>query len=147
MPEGLRLGADPRQHPVEVSGVGGAAKRARDRGDRAGGGEVVVQPVGSRLGLQQARGAQGRAVAANLPSHIPQRMADRARSLLAQAGIDARIEPLRVRAASPGAGLFLSAEYERVHGGFGALGERGKASEVVAEEAVAEVSTPEASAA
>jgi RNA 3'-terminal phosphate cyclase (ATP) len=80
---------------------------------------------------------QGRAVAANLPSHIPQRMADRARGLLAKAGIASRIEPLRVRAACPGAGLFLSAEYEQVCGGFSALGERGKASEAVAEEAVA----------
>jgi len=80
---------------------------------------------------------RGRAVAANLPSHIPQRMADRARALLAKSGVASQIEPVRVRAASPGAGLFLSAEYERVHGGFGALGERGKASEAVAEEAVA----------
>jgi RNA 3'-terminal phosphate cyclase (ATP) len=47
----------------------------------------------------------GRAVAANLPAHIPQRMADRARSLLAELGVDLRIEPLRVRAACAGAGI------------------------------------------
>jgi RNA 3'-terminal phosphate cyclase (ATP) len=79
----------------------------------------------------------GRAVAANLPSHIPQRMADRARSLLSAAGIDARIDPQRVRAVSAGAGIFLTAEYEHARAGFSALGTKGKASEAVAEEAVA----------
>jgi RNA 3'-terminal phosphate cyclase (ATP) len=79
----------------------------------------------------------GRAVAANLPSHIPQRMADRARSLLAQAGVAARIEPLRVRAACAGAGIFLTAEYDTIRAGFNALGAKGKPSEAVAEEAVA----------
>lgn len=78
----------------------------------------------------------GRAVAANLPSHIPQRMADRARSLLEGAGIKAQVDPLRVRAACAGAGIFLAAEYEHARAGFSALGARGKPSEVVAEEAV-----------
>jgi RNA 3'-terminal phosphate cyclase (ATP) len=79
----------------------------------------------------------GRAVAANLPSHIPQRMATRAHSLLDGAGVDARIEPLRVRAACAGAGIFLVAEYKGVRAGFSALGAKGKPSEAVAEEAVA----------
>ncbi len=79
----------------------------------------------------------GRAVAANLPSHIPQRMATRANSLLKGAGVEARIEPLRVRAACPGAGIFLTAEYEDVRAGFSVLGAKGKPSEVVAEQAVA----------
>jgi len=83
------------------------------------------------------RRVRGRAVAANLPSHIPQRMVTRARSLLEGAGVDARIEPLRVRAACAGAGIFLTAEYEDVCAGFSALGAKGKPSEVVAEEAVA----------
>jgi RNA 3'-terminal phosphate cyclase (ATP) len=77
----------------------------------------------------------GRAVAANLPAHIPQRMVDRARSLLAVLGADQRIEPLRVRAACPGAGLFLTAEYDSLSCGFSALGAIGKPSEEVAEEA------------
>jgi RNA 3'-terminal phosphate cyclase (ATP) len=64
-------------------------------------------------------------------------MADRARALLEAAGIEARIEPRRVRAASPGAGLFLTADYEPVRAGFNAMGERGKPAEAVAEEAVA----------
>ena len=79
----------------------------------------------------------GRAVAANLPSHIPQRMATRANSLLKGAGVEGRVEPLRVRAACPGAGIFLTAEYEGIRAGFSALGAKGKPSEVVAEEAVA----------
>jgi RNA 3'-terminal phosphate cyclase (ATP) len=82
------------------------------------------------------RRVKGRAVAANLPAHIPQRMTDRAHSLLKGAGLDAHIEPLRVRAACAGAGIFLTAEYEGVRAGFSALGAKGKPSEAVAEEAV-----------
>lgn len=78
----------------------------------------------------------GRAVACNLPSHIPQRMSDRARGLLSRLGIEAHIQPSRVRGAGPGAGIFLTAEFERVRAGFSALGERDKPSERVAEEAV-----------
>jgi RNA 3'-terminal phosphate cyclase (ATP) len=77
----------------------------------------------------------GRAVAANLPAHIPQRMADCARSVLAVLGTDLRIEPLRVRAACPGAGLFLTAEYANLNRGFSSIGAIGKPSEQVAEEA------------
>jgi RNA 3'-terminal phosphate cyclase (ATP) len=46
-----------------------------------------------------------------------------------------RIAPLRVRAACPGAGLFLTAEYANLDCGFSALGEVGKPSEEVAAEA------------
>jgi RNA 3'-terminal phosphate cyclase (ATP) len=78
----------------------------------------------------------GRAVASNLPAHIPQRMTNRARNLLADRDIQAQIEPLRVRGVGPGAGIFLAAEYERAFAGFSSIGERGKPSERVAEEAV-----------
>jgi RNA 3'-terminal phosphate cyclase (ATP) len=78
----------------------------------------------------------GRAVAANLPGHIAQRMADRARSLLQERGIETRIKAESARAACPGAGIFLTAEYENVRGGFSALGRRGKPAEQVAEDAV-----------
>jgi RNA 3'-terminal phosphate cyclase (ATP) len=64
-------------------------------------------------------------------------MTDRAHSLLKGAGVDAHIEPLRVRAACAGAGIFLTAEYESIRVGFSALGAKGKPSEAVAEEAVA----------
>lgn len=77
----------------------------------------------------------GRAVAANLPEHIPRRMADRATVLLAPlvSRLDIRAEC--VRAACPGAGIFLVAEYQNADAGFSALGARGKRSEQVAEEA------------
>jgi RNA 3'-terminal phosphate cyclase (ATP) len=111
----------------------------------AGQGEIRVVIKGRGRGLSSVHFGQrgtlirvwGRAVAANLPSHIPQRMATRANSLLRRSGVDARVEPLRVRAASAGAGIFLTAEYEAVRAGFSALGAKGKPSEVVAEEAVA----------
>jgi RNA 3'-terminal phosphate cyclase (ATP) len=78
----------------------------------------------------------GRAVAANLPAHIAQRMADRARALLGGLDAPVNIVPERVRAACPGAGIFLTARYEHVCCGFSALGALGKPSEHVAEEAV-----------
>jgi len=79
----------------------------------------------------------GRAVAANLPSHIPQRMADRARAALFDTGARVEIATQRVTAACPGAGLFLAAEYENLAVSFSAYGRLGKASEVVADAAVA----------
>jgi RNA 3'-terminal phosphate cyclase (ATP) len=78
---------------------------------------------------------RGRAVAANLPAHIPHRMADRAQKLLKGLGAELDIEPLQVHAACAGAGLFLTAEYANLNCGFNALGEVGKPSEEVAEEA------------
>jgi RNA 3'-terminal phosphate cyclase (ATP) len=82
---------------------------------------------------------RGRAVAAELPEHIPQRMAARAEALLRAAGHRADIAAERVHAACPGAGIFLAAEYRNVRCGFAALGRPGKPSETVAEEAVAEL--------
>ena len=80
----------------------------------------------------------GRAVAANLPSRICQRMCDRARAALADIGVPIQIEALRVRAVCPGAGIFLLAEYEEsLAASFSAHGRQGKPSEAVAEEAVA----------
>ncbi len=77
----------------------------------------------------------GRAIAANLPLHIAQRMAGRARDLLRADGIAAAIEAATAKAACPGAGLFLTARYHAVACGFSALGERGKRAEQVGEEA------------
>jgi RNA 3'-terminal phosphate cyclase (ATP) len=112
-----------------------------------GGGEIVawVQGHGARAGNRLKpveileRGAmqsiRGRALAANLPAHIPQRMADRARSLLAKAAPQVDIQAERVGGVGPGAGIFLTAEYESVSCGFSALGVIGKPAEAVAEEA------------
>lgn len=84
-------------------------------------------------------GVEGRALACSLPAHVAQRMTDRARSVLGQAGIVARLSPARERGPGPGAGIFLVAEYEHAPAGFSALGERGKPSERVAEEACADL--------
>jgi RNA 3'-terminal phosphate cyclase (ATP) len=116
---------------LTVSGRGGAAGAAAE--------PEAARPRLTPLSLPEHGSLSrvfGRAVAANLPAHVAQRMADRSRALLAAAGIAAEIAPIRARAASPGAGLFLTAEYEHVRAGFSALGKRGKAAEVVAEEAV-----------
>lgn len=113
-----------------------------------GKGEVRLRVQGdSRRHLRalrlRERGAllrvQGRALVANLPSHIPERMANRARTLLAESGIAANIEVANLKAACPGAGLFLAAHYDHCLAGFTVLGERGKPAERVAEEACAEL--------
>ncbi len=77
----------------------------------------------------------GRALAANLPAHISERMAARARDLLEQAGLAADIETAVLKASCPGAGLYLTAHYENSLAGYGAQGQRGKPAEQVAEEA------------
>jgi RNA 3'-terminal phosphate cyclase (ATP) len=63
-------------------------------------------------------------------------MRNRAVNLLAEAGLPATIEPQRVRSVSPGAGIFLTAEYESTIAGFSALGKKGKPAEQVAQEAI-----------
>ncbi len=109
-----------------------------------GGGEVelVVHPAGRLAGLQLAEPGEllrvtGEAVVTNLPAHIPQRMADRARRLLEREGVVSDVKPLRKRGPSAGAGIFLTAHYLNGPAGFSALGRRGKPSEEVAEEACA----------
>jgi RNA 3'-terminal phosphate cyclase (ATP) len=109
-----------------------------------GGGEVELWVSGngkSLSGLQLLeRGAlqrvRGRAVVTQLPSHIPQRMARRAEKLLQQAHFPAQIQPVRERGIAPGAGIFLTAEYEYTRAGFSSLGGRGISAEQVAETAV-----------
>lgn len=117
-----------------------------------GGGEVACRIAGRPYGTDREIGwpkplvaptpgalkrITGRAVAANLPAHIPQRMAGRARTAFAELGLPAVIEPLRVTAACPGAGTFLVAEYENLAAVFSAYGRQGKPAELVAEEVVA----------
>lgn len=112
-----------------------------------GGGEVELLVTDSKQplsGLQLLkRGAirqvNGLAVVTQLPAHIPQRMANRAANLLQQANLPAQIQPVRGQGIAPGAGIFLTAEYEHSRAGFSALGRRGIAAERVAETAVAEL--------
>ncbi|AAU92541.1 RNA 3'-terminal phosphate cyclase [Methylococcus capsulatus str. Bath] len=108
-----------------------------------GKGEVRLVVAGGRRSLEALKARHrgtlqavtGRALAANLPAHIPERMAARARAVLADAGIAAAIEPAVLQAACAGAGLFLTARYDHCLAGFTALGRRGKSAERVAEEA------------
>jgi RNA 3'-terminal phosphate cyclase (ATP) len=107
---------------------------------QGGGGEVEVQVKGeARLhGYDLSeRGSlirvEGLAFAAKLPSHIPQRMTNRARALLNDAGIENRIVPEHVPSPGLGTGLFLTALYEHTQAGFLSLGRRGLSSEDVAE--------------
>jgi RNA 3'-terminal phosphate cyclase (ATP) len=110
----------------------------------AGGGEISVQIAGREgpwhvVQLIQRGDLQrvwGTAAAMNLPAHIPQRMATRARNVLAEAGIQAQVEPQRLRGSGPGAGVFLFAEYDRVTAGFTAYGQKGLPAERVADQLV-----------
>jgi RNA 3'-terminal phosphate cyclase (ATP) len=89
------------------------------------------------LAREPLRRVTGRAIAASLPAHIAQRMADRARTSLGDLGVPVRIEPQRVTAACPGAGIFLVAEYGDLSVAFSAYGRLGKPAEAVADDAVA----------
>lgn len=114
----------------------------------AGGGEIIARIEGrgrdagsslrplALIERGALRSIKIRAIAANLPAHIPQRMVDRARTLLADIAPSLEIRPELVQARSPGAGIFLAADYDHVCCGFSALGAPGKPSEAVAEEAV-----------
>lgn len=139
-------------------GIEGSAELAAWGWFPAGGGEIRLTLQGrsataappTPLTLTapgELRRVSGRAVAANLPAHIPQRMVDRAQALLAETDVADEIVPERVRAACPGAGIFLVAEYDNVRCGFSALGEVGKPSEQVAEEAVENLQTHQLSGA
>lgn len=112
-----------------------------------GGGAVLAQTDGSaQLSGRdmQSRGRVervfGTAVGCNLPSHIPQRMANRAINLLSD-HVDAPLDirPQRTRSISTGAGIFLTVEYANGRGGFGCLGRQGMPSEAVAERAITDI--------
>lgn len=115
-----------------------------------GGGEIVCDIAGEPdasaarenwprpLGTLQ-RGSliriRGRAVAANLPEHIPLRMAERARAELNGLTVPVDIRVETVNAMCAGAGIFLAADYDALTAAFSAFGKRGKSAELVAEEA------------
>lgn len=112
----------------------------------AGGGQIRVTISGLADGMRPLKALRlvdrgplrrisGRAIGAALPSHIPQRIRDRARTLLEQLGTNIEIDAQCVDSLSPGAGLFLVAEYQNIACGFTAMGARGKPSEEVGEEA------------
>lgn len=105
-----------------------------------GGGEVQLRLSGGkkprginlleRGDLKQVRGL---AVVTQLAANIPQRMANRAENLLREAGLKSSIQALREKGVAPGAGLFLTAEYENSLAGFSGLGRLRVSAEKVAE--------------
>ncbi|GAB1542079.1 RNA 3'-terminal phosphate cyclase [Scytonema sp. NUACC21] len=105
-----------------------------------GGGEVQLSINGDtklcginlveRGDLQQVRGL---AVVTQLPSHIPQRMASRAENVLREEDLKVAVKPIHAKGVAPGAGLFLTADYEKSLAGFSGLGRIGLPAEKVAD--------------
>lgn len=108
---------------------GGGELELKVRGNSQGVGSLKSIHLLERGALQQI---QGVAIVTELPSHIPQRMASRARNLLEQAQLKAQVQPRRERGVGPGAGIFLSAVYEQTRTGFGSVGKVGLPAEQVA---------------
>ncbi|MBN1888082.1 MAG: RNA 3'-terminal phosphate cyclase [Thermoflexales bacterium] len=124
----------------------------------AGGGEAEFRVSGSKLQVS-ASGAQGSdaqsriagfdltergelkqvqgvAAVSNLPSHIAQRMANRAVNVLKATKVEpVKVEAAHVEADGPGVGIFLFAEYQHGVAGFCAYGRKGLPAEKVADEA------------
>lgn len=107
--------------------------------------EAWIEPASPRPWIQLERGPlrkiRGIAGVANLRDDIAARMRDRALERLAEAGLDAdveiAIEPVRWPSPGQGAALTLVAEHDAtIPAAFVGLGERGKPSEAVADEAV-----------
>ncbi|MBN1563972.1 MAG: RNA 3'-phosphate cyclase [Anaerolineae bacterium] len=108
-----------------------------------GGGTIEAQTAGNGelIGLDKRERGRiervfGTAIGCNLPSHIPQRIANRAVNLLGEFDAPVDIRPQRTRSISTGAGIFLAAEYTNGRGGFGVIGRKGMPSEAVAEKAI-----------
>ena len=102
----------------------------------SGGSQIEGINLLERGVLQRVRGL---AVVTELPSHIPQRMANRAGNLLKQAGLKAAVQTLRETGVAAGAGIFLTAEYKNSLAGFGGLGRLRLTAEKVADIACEEL--------
>ncbi len=107
-----------------------------------GGGEVLcsIQPTSkfSPLNLTERGkllGLSGISVVSNLPNSIAERQRDQAIKILKDKGFSPGIKLLQAPSIGQGTFFFLKAEFENSVAGFGALGERGKRAEKVAEEA------------
>lgn len=100
---------------------------------------AVIEPVKQLQAVTFQRQApdvvRGVAVVTNLPSHIAQRMANRAANLLRDMALQPDITPMRERGPGPGAGIFLWLP----QAGFGQLGRKGYPADKVADDAVAEL--------
>ncbi len=110
-----------------------------------GGGEVhcTIQPTGrfSALDLTERgklRKLSGISAVSNLPDSIAQRQKNQATKVLGAKGFSPEIKLIQAPSIGQGTFLFLKAEFENSLAGFGALGERGKRAEKVADEACAD---------
>jgi RNA 3'-terminal phosphate cyclase (ATP) len=127
---------------VAAMGVVGTWRMRRAGFYPKGGGEVAVtvEPLVGLTPLELSdRGPllrlRGLSAVARLPRRIAERQAEQVRRRLAAAGYRIDVEVAELEAACPGDSVFLWAEFERSRAGFGALGERGKPAERVADEA------------
>jgi RNA 3'-terminal phosphate cyclase (ATP) len=106
-----------------------------------GGGQVKlsINPSGPlkaiRLEPENVDLVNGVAAVTNLPSHIPQRMTERANKMVRKQGLDGNIKPIRERGNGPGAGIVLWIP----QAGFSSLGRPGLPAEDVADSAVADL--------
>ncbi len=107
-----------------------------------GGGEVMgaIQPTRRFVALDlPERGRllrlSGLSVVSNLPQSIAERQRDQAIRILKDKGFQPEIKIYLAPSIGQGTFFFLKAEFENSLAGFGALGERGKRAEKVAEEA------------
>ena len=107
-----------------------------------GGGEVFcsIKSAGKFLPLNLAdRGKllhlSGISAVSNLPDSIAERQRNQAIKILKDKGFSPEIRLLQAPSIGQGTFFFLKAEFENSVAGFGALGERGKRAEKVAEEA------------
>jgi RNA 3'-terminal phosphate cyclase (ATP) len=107
-----------------------------------GGGEVTcsIQPAARFSGLQLTERGRlvrlsGISAVSNLPDSIAQRQRDQAMNVLKPKGFSPQVELIQAPSIGQGTFFFLMAEFENTVAGFGALGERGKRAEKVADEA------------
>jgi RNA 3'-terminal phosphate cyclase (ATP) len=117
--------------------VGGGEVRVEiDPSEGAGSVALVPLDLTERGPLQRIR---GRAIACNLPETIPRRIRRRADEILSRLGCPIMIDESCTTGAGAGAALCLVAEYDHALAGFSSLGERGKSSERVSEDACSEL--------
>jgi RNA 3'-terminal phosphate cyclase (ATP) len=107
-----------------------------------GGGEVTcsIQPAAEFSGLQLTERGRlvrlsGISAVSNLPDSIAQRQRDQAMNVLKPKGFSPQVELIQAPSIGQGTFFFLMAEFENTVAGFGALVERGKRAEKVADEA------------
>jgi RNA 3'-terminal phosphate cyclase (ATP) len=107
-----------------------------------GGGEVTcsIRPATGFSGLQLTERGRllrlsGMSAVSNLPDSIAERQRNQAMNVLKSKGFSPQIELVQAPSIGQGTFLFLKAEFENTVAGFGALGERGKRAEKVADEA------------